>query len=141
MYAVPESRRSDGLGDVERARQEHRRQAAQVLPQQTAERPHAVVERLVVVAGGRAADGRRPVRDLSNSSFLTRLACGPPFSASHSANASSPSCSFALEVAERHLGLLALGADEPEHDLVHARAAVIEQALVDVADLLDVEVR
>ena len=45
-----------------------------------------------------------------------------------------------FEGAERDLGFLALLADEADGDLFHVGAGVAEQALVDVADLLDVDV-
>jgi len=45
-----------------------------------------------------------------------------------------------LQLGERQLGLLARLADEADGDLVDVGARVAEQALVDVADLLDVDV-
>ena len=123
-----------GLGDDQRARREHGRQAAQVAAEQAAQRPHPVGQFRVVVAGrvqggsviGRAVHGladRAGVASHVLASHVEEVVAAPAACLRRSASGSSGS---SLPI-------------RPEVGLVDPQAGELQQALVDVADLLDVQ--
>ncbi len=134
---VPAGRR---LGDVLRARQQHDRQTPQVGADQPPERQHPLDGGVVVAAGDSEAgeiDAARPVGeklDKRGRGALTAGLVGQPL-----AEGDGPGGELSLELGDGELGLGALGADQAQRQHLHGSAAVVEQALVAVADLLDVE--
>ena len=124
------------LGDVQRAGEEDERVAAQVVAQQRVVRRHAREQR-VVGAARRAQPRAALVGQLGGEQLADRARgaaglLGEPLDERVLAGVRP-----ALDLAERELGLVL--AAERERGVGDADRGVVEQALVDVADLLDVE--
>ena len=126
------------LGDVQRAGEEDERVAAQVVAQQRVVRRDALEQRVVV-----AARGAQPrARARRSSSAASSLADRAPRSGRSPWRAARRACRRPPPPSPRSRPSASSGSCLPpsaERGVGDADRGVVEQALVDVADLLDVE--
>ena len=126
------------LGDVDRVGTEDHRQPEDVVANEPEERQHTVDETVIVVAClAQMGDSEGICHRLE--ALLQSGTAAPGLLDEEVQQPVIALRPLLFELGERDLGLLLRGADQPERRCVGADGGVVEQALVDVADLLDAE--
>src|SRR5581483_7306417 len=136
---VRPSRAPEGaLGDVDAALAEDQRVAEDVVADKAGEGKHALDELRVVPADG--AETRKAIGvELGVKCLAKRRDAPTGLVLEEREQRLLALGALGLELGQRDLGLLALRAHEPERRRVGAERRVLEEAFVDVADLLDPE--
>ena len=123
--------------DVDAPRQDDDRVIERVEPHQPGERLDPLPELLVALAGGAEPAERQVVGLDARSRFTVATDDRPVSSFTNASSSSSPFAARASSFGQGHLGLVVPWSVQPQHGLGRLDRRVVEQTLVDVADLED----